>query len=64
MPEQWYWKHRGDLLGPLDTDVLAELIRKRRRDSARRSTAQLLVETAVEESGRDNTTALVVEFDK
>ena len=41
-----------------------ELIRKRRRDTAKRSTAHLLVETAVEESGRDNTTALVVEFAK
>jgi PPM family protein phosphatase len=44
------WEHSMD-----------ELIRKRRRDKTRRSTAQLLVETAVEESGRDNTTALVVE---
>lgn len=43
---------------------LDELVRKRRRDAARRSTAQLLVETAVEESGRDNTTALLVEFGK
>ena len=47
------WEHSMD-----------ELIRKRRQDTARRSTAQLLVETAVEESGRDNTTALVVEFAK
>jgi PPM family protein phosphatase len=41
---------------------LDELIRKRRRDKTKRSTAQLLVETSVEESGRDNTTALLVEF--
>lgn len=41
---------------------LDELVRKRRRDSARRPTAQLLVETAVEESGRDNTTALLVDL--
>ena len=47
------WEHSMD-----------ELIRKRRRDKARHSTAQLLVETAVEQSGRDNTTALVVELAK
>lgn len=43
---------------------LDEFVRKRRRDKAKRPTAQLLVETAVEESGRDNTTALVVEIAK
>ena len=30
MAEQWYWKHRGDLLGPFDTEVLEDLIRKHR----------------------------------
>lgn len=52
------------LIDGLWDHALDELIRKRRRDVAKRSTAQLLVETAVEESGRDNTTALVVEFPK
>ena len=49
------------LIDGLWDHALDELIRKRRRDTAKRSTAQLLVETAVDESGRDNTTALVVE---
>lgn len=52
------------LIDGLWDHTLDELVRKRRRDAARRSTAQLLVETAVEESGRDNTTALLVEFGK
>lgn len=43
---------------------LDEFIRKRRRDQTARPPAQFLVETAVEESGRDNTTAVVVEIAK
>jgi len=44
--------------------ALEELVRKKRRDVAKRSAAQLLVESAVEHSGRDNTTAVVVELGK
>lgn len=30
MPEQWYWKHGRDLLGPLETEAMAKLIEQRR----------------------------------
>ena len=26
MAEEWFWKHKGDLLGPLTTEALAELV--------------------------------------
>ena len=52
------------LIDGLWDHALDELIRARRRDRAKRPAAQLLVETAVQESGRDNTTALIVEIEK
>lgn len=41
---------------------LEELVRDAGHDPGRRTTAQILVESAVENSGRDNTTAVVVEL--
>lgn len=41
MTEQWYWKHRGQTIGPLDTEQLGELIRRHRvfdRDEIRLAT--------------------------
>jgi hypothetical protein len=38
MAEEWFWKHKGQMLGPLDTETLADLVRKRRvfdRDEVR-----------------------------
>lgn len=42
MSEQWYWKHRGDLLGPMPTEDLERLIQQRRvgdRDEIRLTTS-------------------------
>lgn len=30
MSEKWYWKHRGELRGPFETEDLASLVRQRR----------------------------------
>ena len=40
--EEWYWKHRGDLLGPIDTEALGKLISEHRvadHDKIRLSTS-------------------------
>ncbi len=50
------------LIDGLWDHALDEMIRQPRRTREKRSTAQMLVESAVEESGRDNTTAVVVEL--
>jgi len=38
MAEEWFWKHKGQMLGPLSTETLADLVQKRRvfdRDEVR-----------------------------
>lgn len=43
MAEEWFWKHKGQMLGPLDTETLADLVQKRRvfdRDEVRFAESQ------------------------
>jgi hypothetical protein len=43
MAEEWFWKHKGQMLGPLSTETLADLVQKRRvfdRDEVRFAESQ------------------------